>query len=342
MLTRWGYCSVAVKRWTCLLCDETSHGNPKGVDDSGLSPAVLRVVLDLCTRLPYREAQANLLLQRLPLSISGCERVHQSYARLTQLGVKRQLERQAERPLQSGGGRSWVVQTDGVFVMERDKPVPGRCEGREVKQAVMFALDEPQARQYVAHAGGAESFSPLVHGLQRQVGMGQEDKLVGVADGAPWIDKLFEELGVEVRILDVYHATQYLERVMLALGWCRERREAERASWQRGDINARLWLNHYLPDPEQWLSWEEQDQAALRYLESRLAQLDYCDFKAQGYPIGSGVIEGANKSIIGARMKRGGMRWSHEGINRMATMRCEQASAQPLLDFDLTRMVAFP
>jgi len=324
------------------MCAKASHSNPKGVDGSGLSPAVLRVVLDLCTRLPYREAQANLLLQRLTMSVSGCERVHQAYATVTCLGVERQLERRAGHPLQAGGGRGWVVQADGVFVMERDKPVPGRCEGREVKQAVMFALDEPQTRQYVAHAGRAKSFSPLVHGLQRQVGMRQGDKLVGVADGASWVDDLFDDLGVDVRILDVYHATEYLDRVMLAMGWHESQREAERASWQRGDINARVWLEHYLPEPGQWLSWNREDQAALRYLGSRLAQMDYFNFKEQGYPIGSGVIEGANKSIIGARMKRGGMRWSHEGINRVASMRCEQASAQPLMDFDLARVVAFP
>lgn len=300
------------------------------------------VVLDLCTRLPYREAHASLRLQRLPVSVSGCERLHQAYAGLTRLSVKRQLERQSQRPLQMGGGRSWVVQADCVFVLERDKPVPGNCGGREVKQAVMFALDEPQTRQYLALAGGAESFSPLLHGLQRQVGMRRGDKLTGVADGTPWIDALSGEIGVEMRILDVYHATLYLERVMLALGWQTSRREAERASWQRGDVNARVWLRHYLPEPEVWLAWEEKDQAALRYLDARLAQMDYFDFREQGYPIGSGVIEGANKSIIGARMKRGGMRWSCEGVNRMATMRYEQASAQPLLDFKLTRMAAFP
>lgn len=299
-------------------------------------------MVDLCTRLPYREAQANLLLQRLTLSVGSCERVHQAYATLTELAVRRQLARQADRPLQAGGGRDWVVQADGVFVMERDKPVAGECEGREVEQAVMFALDNPQTRQYVAHAGGAKSFSPLVHGLQRQLAICRGDRLIGVADGAPWIDELFDELGVEVRILDVYHATQYLERVMLAMGWPQAQREAERASWQRGDINTRVWLNHYLPDSTLWLSWNEESQAALRYLESRLAQMDYFDFKEQGYPIGSGVIEGANKSIIGARMKRGGMRWSHKGINRMATMRCEQASARPLINFDLTRLIAFP
>jgi hypothetical protein len=70
--------------------------------------------------------------------------------------------------------------------------------------------------------------------------------------------------------------------------------------------------------------------------------MDYHDFKQQGYPLGSGVIEGAANSVIAARMRRSGMRWSYSGINRMATLRVEFASAQPILDFDNVRLLAFP
>ena len=70
--------------------------------------------------------------------------------------------------------------------------------------------------------------------------------------------------------------------------------------------------------------------------------MDYADFKALGYPIGSGVIEGAAKSIIGSRMKRSGMRWSHDGINRMATLRTHFASSDPISDFHHVRFAAFP
>jgi hypothetical protein len=80
----------------------------------------------------------------------------------------------------------------------------------------------------------------------------------------------------------------------------------------------------------------------LQYLETRLDQMDYFDFKQRGYPLGSGQIEGANKSVIGARMKRGGMRWSYDGINRMAMLRSEQCSFQPVTDFQQTRLLAFP
>lgn len=68
--------------------------------------------------------------------------------------------------------------------------------------------------------------------------------------------------------------------------------------------------------------------------------MGYRDYKAKGWPIGSGQIEGANKSVIGARMKRGGMRWSQQGINRMAAMRSNQCSAKAFLD-NTTRLLAF-
>jgi hypothetical protein len=61
--------------------------------------------------------------------------------------------------------------------------------------------------------------------------------------------------------------------------------------------------------------------------------MDYWTFKQQGYPIGLDVIEGAANSVIAARMRRSGMRWSFSGINRTATLRAEFASAQPILDF---------
>ncbi|MBS3967327.1 MAG: hypothetical protein KGZ60_08765 [Truepera sp.] len=44
--------------------------------------------------------------------------------------------------------------------------------------------------------------------------MRQDDVLIGVGDGATWIDQLFDCLGVEQRILDVYHASLYLEQVL--------------------------------------------------------------------------------------------------------------------------------
>jgi hypothetical protein len=301
----------------------------------------LRRLLDLCIRLPYREAQVALEIQGLRLEVSHCERLSQVYGACCQKLAEAFFEHLSQQSLSKGPAELKVVQADGVYVMEKDKPVKGQCEGREVKQILAYPLNEPQRRSSIAAAKEIAAFAPLAHGLMRHVNLQQDDFLVGVADGAPWIDGLFDDLGVDLRILDVYHATGYLDKVMLALGWDDETRLAHRCSWQRGDIDARVWLKHYLSQPEIWLAWDEAAQVALRYLETRLDQMDYFDFKAKGYPIGSGQIEGANKSVIGARMKRGGMRWSKQGINRMAVMRSNQCSATPFLDFDTTRLLAF-
>jgi hypothetical protein len=333
---------MQVKRWYCAKCQRYGHSNSAGMDGSGLSPAVLESVVYLSSHLSYRESQEALRLQRIELSLGYCEQKHHAYAEVYETQCKTQLKTRAQQPLQLGGGQTWVLEADGMFVMERDKPCPGQCEGREVKQAVFFPLTKSKQRHYVAQAGEVETFAPLVHGLQRQVGMKQHDTLIAVADGSPWLDGLFEDVGVAVRILDVFHATQYLETVMQALGWEEDKRLAQRCSWLRADINARVWLRHYLPAPDHWLTWPQPAQDALHYLETRLDQMDYFDFKERGYPIGSGIIEGAANSVIAARMRRSGMRWSHSGLNRMATLRAEFASYQPILDFDVVRLLAFP
>jgi hypothetical protein len=236
----------------------------------------------LGSHLTYGESQEALGLQAIELSLGQVEQKHHGYAEVYEQQCKDYLRDQANQVLPPGGGQTWVVQSDGMFVMERDKPCPGQCEGREVKQAVLYPLGAPEQRHYVSHASEVEQFSPLVHGLQRHLGMRQQDLLVGVADGAPWIDGLFAELGVQVRILDVFHATQYLDTVMQAMGFSQSQRDAHRASWCRGDINARVWLNHHLPDPTVWLSWPEPARQALRYLEERIKQYGLLRLQAKG------------------------------------------------------------
>lgn len=271
VVTRWGKAAIKVKRWYCQGCGSYGHSNPPGMDGSGLSPMVLKSVVYLGTHLSYRESQEALQLQGVTLSVGQCEQKHHGYAEVHEKACKDRLKAQATQPLASASEESqtWIIETDGVFVMERDKPCKGQCEGREVKQAVRFPLGDVEQRHYVAHAGEIEGFAPLVHGLERHMGMKQNDVLIGVADGSAWIDNLFADLGVNVRILDVFHATEYLETVMLALGWTQDKRDAERASWYRADINARVWMRHYLPDPTLWCQWADKERKALQYLEER-------------------------------------------------------------------------
>ena len=62
-------------------------------------------------------------------------------------------------------------------------------------------------------------------------------------------------------------------------------------------------------------------KGSLEYLEKRRAQIRYAEFRAQGYPIGSGAVESANKLVVEARLKGSGMHWAREHVNPMAALR---------------------
>jgi len=47
----------------------------------------------------------------------------------------------------------------------------------------------------------------------------------------------------------------------------------------------------------------------------------YAHFQAQGYPIGSGSVESANKLVVQSRMKQAGMRWEPRHVDAMLAMR---------------------
>ena len=58
--------------------------------------------------------------------------------------------------------------------------------------------------------------------------------------------------------------------------------------------------------------WAEIEQALGYFRRNRRRMNDHHIAKA-GYPIGSGVVEAANKVLVTQRMKRSGQRWGRQG-----------------------------
>jgi hypothetical protein len=57
------------------------------------------------------------------------------------------------------------------------------------------------------------------------------------------------------------------------------------------------------------------------FLESNLHRMRYDQYLAFGYPIATGVIEGACRHIVKDRMERAGMRWKVPGAQAMLELR---------------------
>jgi hypothetical protein len=54
----------------------------------------------------------------------------------------------------------------------------------------------------------------------------------------------------------------------------------------------------------------------------------YDEYLQAGYPIATGVIEGACRHVIKDRMEQGGMRWTLEGAKAMLNVRSVLASSE--------------
>ena len=59
----------------------------------------------------------------------------------------------------------------------------------------------------------------------------------------------------------------------------------------------------------------------MEYLENNREHMRYDEYLAAGYPIGSGVAEGACRHLVKDRMEQTGMRWTVEGAQAMLHVR---------------------
>lgn len=146
-----------------------------------------------------------------------------------------------------------------------------------------------------------------------------------VNDGADWIPEVVTACRPDaVRILDFYHATEHLAT-------------AGRAVFGEDTPQFQAWFErqrHELRDGDPDLVLQALGELALQhhqhvecinavqgYLLKRRDLIDYAQFKAADWPIGSGAGEAAHKVVIQARMKRAGMRWRSTNVDAMAAMR---------------------
>ena len=64
-------------------------------------------------------------------------------------------------------------------------------------------------------------------------------------------------------------------------------------------------------------------RVACDYLKKNANRMRYDEYLAEGYPIASGVIEGACRHYVKDRMERAGMHWTKEGAQAMLDVRSE-------------------
>jgi hypothetical protein len=158
----------------------------------------------------------------------------------------------------------------------------------------------------------------LVETYRRGVGTALE--VVAVMDGAGWLQKFIDFHRPDaIRILDFPHAVEYLTH---ASHEAHGTGTAATSDWISTQAHA---LKHEGPEPVlaalRALPTGEHRDGALEYLEPRLPQLQYPTFRAAGYPIGSGIVESANKVVVEDRLKGSGMHWAPQHVDPLLALR---------------------
>jgi hypothetical protein len=237
------------------------------------------------------------------------------------------LER--EKPEAVRGAEKLQVSVDGAMV----PLVAG--EWAEVKTLVIGSVQPAvkEKEEWVVHTRelsyfsrlmSAEEFERLALVEMHRRGVENAREVGAVQDGADWEQGFVDyHCPRAVRILDFAHAGEHISQVGEYL-------------YGKNTPEARQWLEERLrclkqEGPEAILGelrglTKQQPQAVeisgnLAYLEKRQAQLQYPLFRAQGWPIGSGIVESGNKLVVEARLKGSGMHWARAHVNSMLALR---------------------
>jgi hypothetical protein len=155
--------------------------------------------------------------------------------------------------------------------------------------------------------------------------------LIHLTDGEECLRTMrdvFQEGVAMVDILDLLHATSRVWRASRLLGYTaeaeREKFVRERVSWiLHGEVKSVIVSFRQLGTRRGLTGKRLKELHGIcNYFEKNQERMRYDEYLAKGYPIASGVIEGACRNVVKDRMERTGMSWVIEGALAMLSLRC--------------------
>jgi len=152
--------------------------------------------------------------------------------------------------------------------------------------------------------------------------------VVAVMDGETKLRDLQElKISRAIGILDIWHVTEYLWK----LAYCFHAEGSDKAKafvetylrkLLEGNINRviggirQMATKSGVSKPKR-----KKVEQYLNYFAERREYMKYDEYLAAGYPIGSGVVEGACRHLVKDRMEQAGMRWRIAGAQAILSLR---------------------
>lgn len=335
------YCCRACRRGVSPL-DQTL-----GLTAADLTPAADEVVCLAGVQDSFAIAAAKVLARLAGLGVS-----ESTAERATEAAGQRLAQAQAAGvTFGPAGAWAWHKDAEGKAVayvsvdatgVGQQGPGGQAAEGRMAYVGLIYNPVPEDRRQWAAPAGPrpawqaryvaqVQPLAALAEPLRRQggqVGMDQAERWLALSDGGAGLEDFLRSNfpRVEAVILDFYHVTEYLGRLAQALhpgqeeagatwrqAWC-HRLKAEGG----GPVLAALRDLDLKGRPAAARAVHAE---VVTYFANQAHRMDYPTYLARGWQIGSGPVESACKTVVGQRLKGGGMRWGVDGADAVCHLR---------------------
>jgi hypothetical protein len=333
-----GHCGHGLCPWDQIL----------GLSATDLTPGAAEVTCLAGLQASFAEAAERALAK-----LSGLRLSESSVERMTE-AVGAEVATQQTAGATFGPAVDWAwhrdaegqtcayVSVDATGVRQQG-PGGGTAEGRMAYVGMIYnpvpaeraRWADPARRQrpvwQARYLAGLERLHELGEPLRRQaahVGMERAQRWIALSDGGSGLEDFLTQNfpRVEAVILDFYHVAAYLEDLAeawqprdaaaaqaQAAAWCHQLKHEGGAAVQAAlaalDLRGRS------------AAARAKHSEVVRYFANQVHRMDYPRYRAKGWQIGSGPMESACKTVVGQRLKGGGMRWGEDGADAVCHLR---------------------
>lgn len=284
----------------------------------GYSPLMSYLLTSFGAGEPYGRG-AELLSEALgfPVSATAVQRNTEAAGEVLPENPYQQIESHRQQE----GCQLMVVEVDGTISaqIEEKRGVSGReslkapTEWKECNVAVIekhFGGKRSVERWMGGRYGKFCEFDPYVGRAGMAMGQHHAERVAFIADGAPKNWELQKtNFPRAIQILDFYHASEHLAAFCELLPEGKE--SVKRFQRWRGMLLEGQAIQ-MIAELRRWAERTSERSEAIKeieYFKSNVPRMEYDRYRDEGLPIGSGLVEGSCKFLVGKRFKGNGMRW---------------------------------
>jgi hypothetical protein len=362
VVTAEGEATYRPVRYRCKTCqrDYYPFEEANGLSGSEFTTGAKLLIAERAADDPYAETSHKLDNERaLPVSpkevdrtireVAGWRQTEERSTKAAIYGLKaaearaRDEDPLAEAPkLHEFGdwrnGERALISVDGAFVRS-PKMGPKGLEWFECRAGVIVPIeDEPhntvKYKAYVAGVCDPDAIFDLLAATWRRGGFAESD-CGFIADGARWIwGRVGTYFPKAKQILDIYHAGEHVGSAAaawqggnsdLAKEWTARARSMLLEPGGQRKILRKLLRALRCPDSVNDIDGLRRE---VRYLLEHRHRMNYAEYVAAGWPIGSGQMESSIKQLCTARLCGSGMKWSEDGADAVLCVRAAHLSGE--------------